>query len=137
MISRLINEFFAAIRLEELRVKRPTQIFLCGGEIPRPEIVGSAKYARHFFYRHLQQNNDPLLPDVVLAELIVENGEQEKNGFKDLLELERLVAEIVAVILLFVESAGSFAEFGAFTDNDTILQRLVAVIDNQFREQTS
>ena len=137
MISRLLNEFFAAIRLEEVRVKRPTQIFLCGGGIPRPEIAGPPKCARHFFYRYLEQNSSPLFSDIVLAEAIVKNGEQEKNGFKDLLELERLVAEIVAVILLFVESAGSFAEFGAFTQNDTILKRLVAVIDNQFRERTS
>ena len=62
---------------------------------------------------------------------------KKRTDSKDLLELERLVAEIVAVILLFVESAGSFAEFGAFTQNDTILKRLVAVIDNQFRERTS
>ena len=53
------------------------------------------------------------------------------------MNLERLVAEIVAVILLFVESAGSFAEFGAFTENRTILERLVAVIDNQYREKNN
>jgi hypothetical protein len=98
-------------------------------------VPGPAKCARHSFYRHLQQTNSPLLSDLVLAEVIVEDSEEQDNGFKDLLELEQLVAEIVAVILLFVESPGSYAELGAFTGNQAILRRLVVVIDNQFRER--
>src|SRR5674476_451895 len=92
MISRLFGEFNASLRLEEIRVKRPTQIFLCGGEILRPDVPGPAKCARHAFYRHLQQIISPLLADIVLADVIVEDAEQQGHLFKDLLELERLVA---------------------------------------------
>ena len=80
MISRLFADFNAAVRLDEIRVKRPTQIFLCGGEIPRPDVPGPAKCARHSFYRHLQQTNSPLLSDLVLAEVIVEDSEEQDNG---------------------------------------------------------
>ncbi len=136
MISRLFAEFKAAVRLQEVRVKRPTQIFLCGGDILTSDVLASPKSARHAFCNYLRKTTAPLLADIVLAEVIVEDREQDEHGFKDLLELERLVAEIVGVVLLFVESPGSYAELGAFTENPTILRRLVVVIDNSFRENT-
>jgi len=136
MMSDLFGEFRDAVRLDEVCVKRPTQIFLCGGRNPKPDEPGRPKSARHAFYRHLQQVNSPLLGDIVLAEVIVGDREQGDHGLTDILKVEELVAEIVGVILLFIESPGSYAELGAFTANKTILRRLVVVNDNYFRERT-
>jgi hypothetical protein len=83
---------------------------------------------------YLQRDNTQLAEQIVLAESIV--GDHVAHGFADLLSLERLLADVVAVILLFVESPGSLAELGAFTASDNILDRLSAVIEECHREHT-
>jgi hypothetical protein len=92
------------------------------------------KSARHFFNSFAKKTDQDFHSKIVLAEAIV--GEHEKHDFYDLLELETLVADLVSVVLLFAESPGSLAELGAFAADDAIRQRLVAVIEDRFRDRT-
>ncbi|WP_204281408.1 retron St85 family effector protein, partial [Moraxella catarrhalis] len=48
--------------------------------------------------------------------------------YSDLITFEEDIARIAAVVLVIAESAGSLAELGAFTANDTIRQALRVVI---------
>lgn len=53
-----------------------------------------------------------------------------KENYKDLLKFESDIAQISGLILLFTESAGSFAELGAFSMEAEITKRLLVVIDD-------
>lgn len=60
------------------------------------------------------------------------------NSDIDLLTFEEFLAEVSDAIILFVESAGSFSELGAFSYADRLFNdKLIIVIDNQYRESKS
>ncbi|WP_204275442.1 retron St85 family effector protein, partial [Enterobacter hormaechei] len=63
---------------------------------------------------------------IVLAEEA--NQIYRDTEYSDLITFEEDIARIAAVVLVIAESAGSLAELGAFTANDTIRQALRVVI---------
>ena len=97
---------------ENIRVHPPSRvIFLCGGVIESPPTP--PKMLRDAFYR-LTQIVKPQYK-IVLAEDA--KPLTQDAGYKDLFLFESDIAQIVGLILLFVESPGSFAELGACLGN--------------------
>lgn len=60
------------------------------------------------------------------------------NSDIDLLTFEEFLAAVSDVIILFVESPGSFSELGAFSYADNLFNnKLILVIDNQYKDSKS
>jgi hypothetical protein len=121
-----------AIKVDSLRVGAPTDVvFLCGGAID--ENIDPPKMLRDAFYRVSKRIPPPY--QIVLAE----DAEPltADAGYNDLLSFESDVAQVVGLILLFAESAGSLAELGAFSALDTVAPRLLAVLCNKHYEDSS
>ena len=55
----------------------------------------------------------------------------------DLLTLENLLADSVDCIVLVVESAGAICELGAFVNHEALQDRVLAVVDEKYRNHRS
>jgi len=58
-------------------------------------------------------------------------------NYTGLLSFESDIAQVVGLIVLFVESAGSLAELGAFAASRTIAPSLLAILDDFYYAQSS
>ena len=114
-----------------LRVHAPEQIvFLCGGAIS-PDLTPSMR--RDAFRRAILTS--PTEYRVILAEEA--QPLTTEAGYKDLFKFESDIAQVVGLILLFAESAGSLAELGAFAALETVAPSLLAVLDDfHYRESS-
>jgi hypothetical protein len=110
---------------------QPDYIFLCGGRLDDFD-----HSLRAHFYEYKVKTNPDLLKRVQLAEK-ADEWYQSRKVFADLLELEEHLAGLSACILLFVESPGAIAEFGAFSQMKLLQDKLVVVIEDAHFRQTS
>jgi hypothetical protein len=114
------------------RVHAPSMIvFLCGGAIDLS--VSPPKMLRDAFYRITQAA--PPNYKVILAEDA--HPLTTEAGYKDLFSFESDIAQLVGLIVLFAESAGSLAELGAFSALETVAPSLLAVLDDFYYNQIS
>jgi len=109
----------------------PDYVFLCGGKLDDP--VHSLR--AQFYIRKVVPDVD-LLRKIQLAEL-ADQWYQTRKLFDDLLELEEHLAGLSACILLFVESPGAIAEFGAFSQMDSLRNKLIVVVEQSHYKQQS
>jgi hypothetical protein len=118
-----IAAWFNDLNLERIRVSRPSKfLFLCGGARELNEKAKAANL-RDYLLRVRPMNTKY---GTVLAEEA--NQLYRETDYSDLITFEEDIARIAAVVLVIAESAGSLAELGAFTANDTIRQALRVVI---------
>ena len=105
-------------------------IFLCGADISETTKMRYkiAQTLKSFWY---SAYFDIIYPEEMFEELLY------SSNAKDLLSLENLLAESVDAIVLIPESPGSFAELGAFANNEYLRAKLVCVIDNKFKKHKS
>jgi hypothetical protein len=104
----------------------PALIFLCGGLIG---LEGESHPSlRSLFHEHLRLKRHDLFRRVRLAEEANRWSKTAKH-YGNLLELEDDLAYLAGFILLFVESAGSIAELGAFCRSPVLSKKLVAVLE--------
>jgi hypothetical protein len=121
-----IAAFVKSVEIADCRIlNTPNFVFLCGG---RTQESGSILSARDFFNRHITANEAELAGRVKLAETI--NDWFDHDIFSDLLELEGYLADLSDLIVLFVESAGSIAELGAFAASDALQPKTLAVLNS-------
>jgi len=127
-----LGKFSDSVNPRSFRIlNQPDYIFLCGGRLD------DFKHSlRAHFYKYKVQTNTALLQRVQLAEA-ADEWYQSRKVFSDLLELEEHLAGLSACILLFVESPGAIAEFGAFSQMKLLQDKLVVVIEDSHFEQTS
>ena len=126
MVAELTS-FFNDLELSELRVRRPSKfLFLCGGFIA-PDGNTKAQNLRDYLYRVRRISRRF---NIVLAERA--NQLYRDSHYGDLISFEEDVARIASVVLVIAESAGSFAELGAFTANETIQKSLRVVIQQRY-----
>jgi hypothetical protein len=112
-------------------LNQPNYVFLCGGRLDDFD-----HSLRAHFYRDRVRTNPTLSQRVQLAERADELY-QSRKLFEDLLELEEHLAGLSACVLLFVESPGAIAEFGAFSQMELLQQKLVVVVEaSHFRQQS-
>lgn len=104
-----------------------TTVFLCGADISqkdkiRYKIANALKW--EFWY-------DIIYPEDIFDELLY------SSKTKDLLSLEALLADSVDAIVLIPESPGSFAELGAFANDEKLRKKLICVVDEKYKKDKS
>jgi hypothetical protein len=123
-VLRAQREFAESLELDRLRIQKfPNDVFLCGGKYDEDPTKGTS--VRHYYWHYLKCKDPNFLKDIVFAEKI--NDWFDGDKFTDLLHLERTLAELASLIVLFVESAGSMAELGAFALLETVKDKLFIV----------
>jgi hypothetical protein len=133
MIDLLID-FSSSVNLEKFRIINfPSLIFFCGGIIPD----NNSKYLslRHYMFHYFERNNDAIYKKIILAEKV--NDWYRFNHYTDLLSFEKDLAGLTSLIILFVESPGSIAELGAFSQIEEINKRLIVFVNTNFYEVES
>lgn len=127
--------FVEEIDAERIHVKEPFDVvLLCGGKYgdigdPVP------KSLRDAFLKALPPK--PLRDrELIQAEDITKQYDFHKS-YDDILIFETDLAQIVELIIIFCESAGSLAELGAFSMIDEIMKRLFVVIKEEHWNEPS
>jgi hypothetical protein len=102
-------------------------VFLCGADL------SDSKTGRHKMAKLLMGNKryELLYPEDLFDDLISGQGQHS------LLDLENILAESVDAIVLFPESPGSFAELGAFANNQKLARKLICVCQKKFSKNKS
>ena len=104
-----------------------TTVFLCGADITqkdkiRYKIANALKW--EYWY-------DIIYPEDIFDELLY------SSKTKDLLSLEGLLADSVDAIVLIPESPGSFAELGAFANDEKLRKKLICIVDKKYKKDKS
>ena len=127
----ILAKYSKSINLQKFRIINfPSLIFFCGG------ITSSRtkKYhsLRHYMLHYFKRNNDDIYKKIILAEQV--NDWYRFNHYNNLLSFEKDLAGLASLIVLFVESPGSIAELGAFSQIEEISERLIVFINTSFYE---
>lgn len=119
-IDKLYNEVYKNINREYI------DVFLCGG------VSTNNKCIRDIVREKMEKNNIRVLyPEDMFMDILA------KNRDKDLLSLEKFLAENSDIICVLPESAGSFVELGAFTNNNQTLEKLFVMINKKYEKDKS
>lgn len=104
-----------------------TTIFLCGADITQKDKIRYkiANALKRWFWA------DIIYPEDIFDELLY------SSKTKDLLSLEGLLADSVDAIVLIPESPGSFAELGAFANDEKLRIKLICVVDKKYKKDKS
>lgn len=107
-----------------------TTIFLCGADISEKNKIRYkiAQALTSFLYSF---HYDLIYPEDIFDELLY------SSNAKDLLSLENLLADSVDAVVIIPESPGSFAELGAFANNEKLRSKLICVIDIKYKKNKS
>jgi len=121
-----------------LHVQAPTQIvFLCGGPLtPLNEMPGTAPRSMRDAFQRVVSHPALGSREVILAENFTKLSIFSTH-YKDILEFESDLAQITELIILFCESAGSFAELGSFASFDEIAKRLLVILRDYYANANS
>ncbi len=136
-----LNRSFSTEEIKQISLKikenifKPTNtykttIFLCGASLLNNSTIRSrvaeTLSKKWYFYRY-----DIIYPEDIFDELLY--GTQGK----DLLSLEGLLAESVDAIVLIPESPGSFAELGAFANDNNLRTKIICILDKKHKKDKS
>lgn len=123
-----LKEFSSSLNLHASRVINfPALVFLCGGPIPKS--TEEPQSLRGLFLRRLEEISPDMLRRVRKAE-DASRWHKMSNHYENLLDLEDHLACLAAMVLVFVESAGSIAELGVFCKAKEVSKKLVAVLEH-------
>jgi hypothetical protein len=106
-------------------------IFLCGKDINDKSSIRyriAQALTNSFWY---SGNYDLIYPEDIFDELLY------SSTSTDLLSLENLLADSVDAVVVIPESAGSFAELGAFANNEKLREKMICVIDVKYKRDKS
>lgn len=104
-----------------------TTVFLCGADV-HDNTTGRHKMA-NLFKKHPRY--ELLYPEDIFDDLMAGQGQYS------LLVLENILADSVDSIVLFPESPGSFAELGAFANNQRLAGKLICVGEKKYEKKKS
>jgi hypothetical protein len=104
-----------------------TTVFLCGADITQKDKIRYkiAEALKRRFWA------DIIYPEDIFDELLY------SSKTKDLLSLEGLLADSVDAIVLIPESPGSFAELGAFANDEILRSKLICIVDKKYKKDKS
>ena len=104
-----------------------TTVFLCGADINQKDKI------RHQIAQALKWEFwfDIIYPEDIFDELLY------SSKTKDLLSLEGLLADSVDAVVIIPESPGSFAELGAFANDEKLRKKLICVVDKKYQKDKS
>lgn len=128
--------FLKSINLDESRISQfPGIIFVCGG--PRNEVSKSPTYARDHIVRSLFAipSHRNIANQITEAEQV--QDWLKEGHYSNLIAFETDIADLATLVVLFVESAGSIAELGAFSVIPGIASKLIVFIRENSYQQDS
>lgn len=131
----MLTAFCNSVIVEGIRVYPPRRsVLLCGGEVGTIRDV-SPKSLRDAFVR---AGGVAALKDCefLQVEEVVEFFDKA-SPYDNLVPLERDLAQVCELVLLFPESPGSFAELGTFANEADIADNLLVVIQSRFLTESS
>ena len=104
-----------------------TTVFLCGADITQKDKIRFkiADALKKWFWA------DIIYPEDIFDELLY------SSKTKDLLSLEGLLADSVDAIVIIPESPGSFAELGAFANDEQLRNKLICIVDKKYKKDKS
>jgi len=106
-----------------------TKVFLCGAALDDKK---SLRYMIDFvFSNYFSYRYEVIYPEDLFDELLSGQGKES------LLSLENMLAESVDVVILIPESAGSFAELGAFANSESLRKKILCIQDSQRKKEKS
>lgn len=108
-----------------------TTIFLCGKDISDKMSIRyriAQALTKGFWYSN---SYDLIYPEDIFDELLY------SSNSADLLSLENLLADSVDAVVVIPESAGSFAELGAFANNEKLRSKMICVVDIKYKRDKS
>jgi len=124
---RTRDDLIARIQSSRYRFRRHgLSIFLCGG-------AGSK--ARDRLRAYLDNHIDGLL-GVFYAERVWEHIVAAESKLSAL-EMEAELANLADIVVLIVESPGTFAELGAFSLSNELRTKLLPIVDQRYKGQES
>lgn len=127
-MDKLISTFGTSIDLTKTKVKNgPQKVTVFGGKTSN---TGSAPSQRGIFL---------LSPGELVDCLVVPENFKNWNHFgiyNDLLSFEEDVCSLVDTVLIFLESAGSIAEFSAFIKHREIAPKLLIIFNGEEEEDS-
>nr|WP_275664197.1 retron St85 family effector protein [Vibrio brasiliensis] len=110
--------------------KKKRTIFLCGADIKDLD-KGRAKIAALLSKNQSRIQYELLYPESLFDDLLAGQGQHS------LLSLENILADSVDAIVLLPESPGSFAELGAFSSNERLVNKLICLSNQKYKSNRS
>jgi hypothetical protein len=115
----------AYLRSPKYRFRRTKPVvFLCGG-------AGSANRDRLRDYLHKYSS----ALDIFYAERVWEHIAADTS--RSALQMESDLARLADLVIIIVESPGTFAELGAFSLADPLRKKMLPIVDVKYRDQQS
>ena len=121
IIEQIYNKIFLNLRMPNI------DLFLCGGASTKEKIS-----TRDLLRRRLENNQKLSIfyPEDMFMELL-------SRKKYDLLTLETFLARNSDIIMIVCESPGSFAELGAFVNNEETLSKVVVLLPTKYKNAKS
>jgi hypothetical protein len=124
-------EFLDSLDLNQTRIKNfPGFIFLCGGPVPEPVETKPYKSLRHHLRDHIRATQRDLGAPIVVAESFAEW--LKFDTYSDLIVFEQHLAGVANLVPIILESAGAIAEFAAFSQGESIKDKLLIFRQGRF-----
>jgi hypothetical protein len=127
----VLQELLEAIDFEKTRIERqPSFLAVFGGELTKPDKAGEpAKSCRDEFVGAVKAERADL--NEIL--LVPENYEDwnDFDTYSDLLKFEQDLGHVTGAVVIFLEAAGSIAELGAFSQIESLREKLVVVVTDK------
>lgn len=125
-----------SLNVSQIRIKKfPGFVFICGGPVPKAGETRPFQSLRHQLLEHLKAGDINLGAPLAVAERF---GQWlHFDTYDDLITFERHLAGLANLIPIILESAGAIAEFGAFSQEQSIKAKLLVFRGNHFAEDES
>lgn len=122
-INNVLSDIFYSIH-SKLSDKIIT-CFLCGAKTNSDNVTG-----RDELRKYIDETSSDI--KILYAEELFKNlvDIRSKNS---LLDLENILAKDSQIVIIFLESPGSFVELGAFSNHEELSKKLLIIMDKQYK----
>jgi hypothetical protein len=136
MTLKTIDSFITTVDPKKTTVVSfPEFIAIFGSEISIAEQKSPPLSKRDAFYWWFKDNRSDLNELILLPESYNDWG--EFTVYSDLLLFEKDLGYLTSAVIIFLESPGSIAELGAFSQIDSLSERLIVVVSDNHHPQRS
>ena len=123
--KRVRDELIDYLRADSYRFRSLGPVlFLCGA---------AGSHSRDTLSDHLRKHNLSL--KLFYAEAVWQQIASRAD--RSALQMESDLAVLADLVIIIVESPGTFAELGAFSLNDQLRKKVLPIVDNEYRDQAS
>ncbi len=136
MTLKTIDSFISTVDPHKATVVSfPEFIAIFGGPIRFKKSRANPKSNRDAFYRWILEHRSDLKELLLIPENY--NDWNDSAIYSDLLLFEKDLGYLTSAVLIFLESPGSIAELGAFSQIDSLSKRLMVVVKDGHHPQKS